>query len=66
MLAEENSKELLKNFSQGAKQLMMNAMSRRVATNEGKFQSKEQLEEAGAELAEEMVEASLSKKVTEQ
>jgi hypothetical protein len=41
MLVEENSEELLKNFSQEAEQLMMNAMPRHAATNEGKFQFKE-------------------------
>jgi hypothetical protein len=67
MLAEENSEELLENFSQGVEQMMMTAMSRHAAADEGKFQSEEQLEEAGIQPAQgEMEEASLSEKVTEQ
>jgi hypothetical protein len=44
MLTEENSEELLENFSQGDEQMMLTAMPRHVATDERKFQSKEQLE----------------------
>jgi hypothetical protein len=37
MIAEENSKELLKNFSQGDEQLMMTAMLRHATEYEGEF-----------------------------
>jgi hypothetical protein len=47
MLAEEHSEESLRIFSQGAEQMMMTAMSRHATEDEGKFQSEEQLEEAG-------------------
>jgi hypothetical protein len=58
MLAEENSKESLRNFSQGAEQMMMTAVSRHAVEDEGKFQSEEQLEEAGIQPAQgEMAEA---------
>jgi hypothetical protein len=61
MLAEEHSKESLRNFSQGDEQMMMTVMPRHAAIDEGKFQSEEQLEEAGIQPAqEEMVEAKLS------
>jgi hypothetical protein len=67
MLVEENSKEFLENFSQGAEQLMMTTMSRHAATDEGKFQFKEKMEEDGIQPTQgEMEEASLSEKVTEQ
>jgi hypothetical protein len=66
MLAEEHSEELLKNFSQGDEQLMMTVMPRHAAEDEGKFQSEEQLEEAGDMPAEELVEAKLSEKEAEQ
>jgi hypothetical protein len=46
IIVEEHSKESLRNFSQGAEQQMMTAMPRHTAVGEGKFQSKEQLEEA--------------------
>jgi tRNA U34 5-methylaminomethyl-2-thiouridine-forming methyltransferase MnmC len=66
MLAEENSEEFLKNFGQGAEQ-MITVMSRHATTDEGKFQSEEQLEEARIQPAQgEMAEANLSEKVTEQ
>jgi hypothetical protein len=66
MLAEEHSKESLRNFSQGDEQMMMTVMSRHAATDEGKFQSEEQLEEDEIQPAQgEMEEASLSEKVTE-
>jgi hypothetical protein len=54
MIAEEHSEESLRNFSQGAEQQMMTAMSRHAAVGEGKFQSEEQLEEAGDMPATEM------------
>jgi hypothetical protein len=61
MLAEEHSRNCSENFSQGAEQMMMTAMSRHAAEDEGKFQSEEQLEEAGIQPAQgEMAEASLS------
>jgi hypothetical protein len=65
MLAEEHSKESLRNFSQGAEQ-MMTAMPRHAAEDEGEFQSEEQLEEAGMQPAGEMAEAKLSEKEAEQ
>jgi len=37
MLTEENSKELLKNFSQGVEQMMMTAMPRHATTDEEKL-----------------------------
>jgi hypothetical protein len=37
MIAEENSEELLKNFSQGSEQLMMTAMLRHAVEDEGEF-----------------------------
>jgi hypothetical protein len=47
--------------------MMMTVMPRHAAEDEGKFQSEEQLEEAGIQPAQgEMAEASLSEKVTEQ
>jgi hypothetical protein len=46
MLAEEHSEESLRNFSQGAEQ-MITAVQRHAAEDEGEFQSEEQLEEAG-------------------
>jgi hypothetical protein len=47
--------------------MMMTAMLRHAAEDEGKFQSEEQLEEAGIQPAQgEMAEANLSEKVTEQ
>jgi hypothetical protein len=66
MLAEVHSEESLRNFSQGAEQ-MMTATLRSATEGESKFHFKEQLDEVGIQLAQgEMVEASLSKKVTEQ
>jgi hypothetical protein len=44
---------------------MMTAMPRHAVEDEEEFQSKEQLEEDGAEPTEEMEEESLSEKVTE-
>jgi hypothetical protein len=66
MLAEEHSKELLKIFNQGDKQLMMNVMLRHAAEDEGKFQYEDKMEEAGAKLAEELAEAKLLEKEAEQ
>jgi hypothetical protein len=66
MIIEEHSKESLRISSQGAEQ-MITAVSRRATEDEGKFQSEEQLEEDRIQLAHgEMVEASLSEKMTEQ
>jgi hypothetical protein len=66
MLAEEHSKESLRNFSQGDEQ-MITAVSRHATEDEGESQSEEQLEEDGIQLAQgEMEEVSLSEKVTEQ
>jgi hypothetical protein len=45
---------------------MMTVMPRHATEDEGKFQSEEQLEEAGAEPAEELAEAKLSEKEAEQ
>jgi hypothetical protein len=64
MLAEKNSKEFLRNFSEGAEQ-MITAVLRHAVEDEAKFQSGEQLDEAGAEPTEEMAEDNLSEKVTE-
>jgi hypothetical protein len=60
MLEEENSKEF-SHFSQGDEQMMIaEACS---GEDEGKFQSEEQLEEAGIQPAQgEMAEASLSER----
>jgi hypothetical protein len=61
MLAEEHSEELLRNFIQGAEQMMMTVMSRHATTEgEGEFQSKEQLEETGGAAVGELVETELS------
>jgi hypothetical protein len=49
MLAEDHFEESLRNFNQGAEQ-MMNAVLRSVAEGESTFQFKEQLEEAGIQL----------------
>jgi hypothetical protein len=66
MLAEEHFEESLRNFSQGAEQ-MMTVVLRSAAEGESKFQSEEQLEEAGIQPVQgEMAEASLSEKMTEQ
>jgi hypothetical protein len=61
MITEEHFKESFRIFSQGAKQ-MITVVLRHAAEDEGEFQSKEQLEEDGIG---ELVEESLSKKVTE-
>jgi hypothetical protein len=61
MIGEEHSKESLRIFSHGVEQ-MMTVMLRHAAKDEGEFQFEEQLEEAGAEPAEEK----LSKKEVEQ
>jgi hypothetical protein len=66
MIAEENSEESLRIFSQGAEQ-MMTAVPRHATEDEGKFQSEEQLEEAGIQPAQgELAEAKLSEKEAEQ
>jgi hypothetical protein len=59
MLEREHSEKLLKNFSQGAEQ-MMTAVLRSAAEGESEFQSEEQLEEAGDAPAGELAEAKLS------
>jgi hypothetical protein len=59
MLAEEHSEESLRNFSQGAEQ-MMTAVLRSAAEGESEFQSEEQLEEAGDAPAGELAEEKLS------
>jgi hypothetical protein len=65
MLVEDHSKESLRNFSQGVEQTMMTIMPRHAAEDEGEFWSEEQLEKAIIQPAQgEMVEASLSEKVT--
>ena len=66
MIAEENSEESLKIFSQGAEQ-MITAVLRRATKDEGEFQSEEQLEESRNQLAQgELAEAKLSEGETEQ
>jgi hypothetical protein len=44
MLVEEQSEESLKNFSHRVEQMMMTVTLRHTTTDEGKFQSEEQLE----------------------
>jgi hypothetical protein len=65
ILEKEHSEKLLKNFSQGAEQ-MMTAVLRSAAEGESEFQSEEQLEEAGDAPAGELAEAKLSEKEAEQ
>ena len=59
MLVEDNFEELPKNFSQGVEQ-MMTAELRSVVEGESKFQSEEQLEEAGDAPAGGLAETKLS------
>jgi hypothetical protein len=62
MIAEEHSEESLRNFSQGTEQVMKTTMSRHATTDEGEFQPKEELEEAGDMPAREMAAATLPQK----
>jgi hypothetical protein len=59
MLAKEHSKELLRNFSQGAKQMMTGAL-RSIAEGESEFQSEEKLEEVGDTPTRELAEEKMS------
>ena len=59
ILEKEHSEKLLKNFSQGAEQ-MITAALRYVAEGESEFQYKEQLEEVGDSPVGELAEAKMS------
>jgi hypothetical protein len=65
MLVEDHSEEFLRIFSHGVEQMII-VVSRHASEDEGEFQSKKQLEEAGIQPAQgEMAEDNQSEKVTE-